>query len=271
MSELQPHTIDHIFGLRRSGHHAVINWLKSCYEAVGETVHHENSVYNRHLSNAISWNDATPEMVWQKAQGSDALLVSYEDVDIEQREDSPVYSGLQLPEHGYVVRDTIVLRDWYNLAASRLMLQAKNRSIGKHDGLIFGVDWRDIETRWLKYAGLAIQGGPDSAKFIGINYNYWFMSPTYKNELARKYGLSNCSSSVDEVPDFASGSSFDGRAKNGSGRAMNVLKRWQDLPPDLLPHYIRLISNPGLHKINKRLFDIDGPEVIESVRDRLAA
>jgi hypothetical protein len=266
-----PHTIDHIFALRRSGHHAIIEWLKGCYETNNEVSYHENSVYNRHLRHAQSWPDPAPEMIWQSAEDHDVLLVSYEDVDFDERWNSPAYSALRAPEYGETARSTIVLRDWFNFAASRLRYQANCTAIGKHDGLIFGLDWPEVEERWFKYANLVLNGDPESPSPICINYNRWCVDPGYRSALVQRYGVPNSDSRLDAVPDFGSGSSFEGRAMHGSGSAMNVLRRWEDLSLDLVERYEHLIGNTALGEINMNLFGIDQEAIVSSVQRRLVS
>ena len=264
------HSIDHVFGLRRSGHHAVIEWLKDCYAASDEKPIHVNSVFNRHLSFAQNWPDPTPEDIVEAGVGSTALLVSYEDVDYDERRSSPVFSTFQTPDYGDAIRETIVVRDWYNFVASRLKFQANCWSIDKLDGLVFGLEWSEVEKRWLRYADVAFNGGNDESRVIAVNYNSWFSDSEYRDQLATQYGLTNASSSLDIVPDFGTGSSFDGLTLQGKGRQMNVLNRWENLDPELLERYTRLISNPQLGEINRELFGIDQDTVLESVATRLA-
>lgn len=261
------HTINHIFGLRRSGHHAVIGWLQGCYEDSGETTYHENSVFNRHLWHAKNWPDPSPGTILSRASGSDVLMVSYEDVDIGRSNESPVYATLQPPEYKQKIKSTVIVRDWFNMAASRLTYQATCMDIGKYDGLIFGLDWTDLEARWLDYANLVNK----SSDYIGVNYNRWHTDIAYREKIAEQYELPDSDRRIDDVPDFASGSSFDSRTMHGRGKSMNVLQRWDDLRPDLLRRYKSLINNPVFGEINMRLFGIDQDLVLDRVNRRLKA
>jgi hypothetical protein len=257
-----PRTIEHVFGLRRSGHHAIIGWLASCHEAVGETVHHENSVFNQHLNMPPHWPDPTPEVVWRRGRGHDVLVVNYEDVDFAHREESPTYAALQSPAFGQIVRDTLVVRDWFNFAASRLKYQAEQAAAGRLDSLMFGLEWPALQDRWLQYAQIAASNATDPTC---INYNNWYAQGDYRVEIASAYGLPNSDATLDAVPEFGSGSSFEGTATDGHGSGMNVLRRWENLDEGLVDRYKRLISNPVLGKINRELFDIDQEEVLSTV------
>jgi len=261
-----PHTVDHIFGLRRSGHHAVINWLAGCYEAAGERPTHDNSVFNAHLLPFEShWPDPSPATVWERNLGHDVLLVSYEDVDLDERNDSPNYHELRPPKFGNATKDIIVVRDWFNFVASRLKYQADQAETQRHYSLIFALDWSEVQARWLQYAGLALRGDQDSPGLVTVNYNQWFANPEYREGVAEKLGLPDSENGLDHVPDFGSGSSFDQRSMDGNGRQMNVLRRWEGLDPALLQRYKRLIYNPVMGEINQRLFGIDQAEVLASV------
>ncbi|HEX5797633.1 MAG TPA: hypothetical protein VFX86_04570, partial [Candidatus Saccharimonadales bacterium] len=96
-----PDTIDHVFTMRRSGNHAVIDWLKACYEAGDQTPYHINDVFNDHLPHlppAMRGSDPSPTAVWQDGEWRDVLILSYEDVDPNRRSASPIYTLLQPPQ-----------------------------------------------------------------------------------------------------------------------------------------------------------------------------
>ncbi len=265
-----PHTIEHVLGLRRSGHHAVLKWLQGCHEEAGSTTRFDdiktNSVYNNHLQPFLPhWPDPSPEAVWAEGAGYDVLFVSYEDVDPDKQQGSPVYRALRAPEYGHVARETVVVRDWFNFVASRLTYQAKNAEKGRHNSLIFALEWPEVVERWLKHAQLALGGIETQQGRIAVNYNQWFTSHEYREEVALHYGLPNSDCNIDLVPALGSGSSFDGRTLDGYGSQMNVLRRWQELNPTLHQRYKRLVSNPLMGEINQQLFGIDQDAVLKEV------
>ncbi|HEX5797474.1 MAG TPA: hypothetical protein VFX86_03725, partial [Candidatus Saccharimonadales bacterium] len=164
------------------------------------------------------------------------------------------------------VRDTLVVRDWFNMAASRLTYQAKYDEVTKYKtGRIFGLNWSEVEERWLRYAHLLMDDDTESSSLVCINYNRWFSEPDYRVELAARYGLPNSEATLDTVPHYGPGSSFNQLNMNGNGRTMNVLRRWENLDPGLAERYKRIINNPVLAEINYQLFGIDQEEVLASV------
>src|SRR6266571_1617841 len=114
ISEQEPH-IDHVFALRRSGHHAVMEWLRDCYRVQGLSVFHANSVYNEHLGWELHSPDPDPEMLLATADSYDVLMANYEDVAYKDRTYSPIFNALRAVNNGF--RDIVITRDWYNMVA----------------------------------------------------------------------------------------------------------------------------------------------------------
>ena len=103
----------------RSGHHAVVGWLQDQYIRSGATIEHHNNVCNAHLNYPLLQPDPSPKQILARSHASDVLVLNYEDLPYNKSGISPVYTALSTtPDRD--TRDVIILRDWYNVAASRL-------------------------------------------------------------------------------------------------------------------------------------------------------
>jgi len=97
-----------VYGMRRSGHHAFIGWLKHNFDAKygKQNVHYINDLYNNHSvkGDVLDWKvkelSAVPTNV--------LLIVSYEDV----------FTNESLLEQ-YETKKIVLIRDIINVAASR--------------------------------------------------------------------------------------------------------------------------------------------------------
>lgn len=149
-------------------------------------------------------------------------MISYEDCFLgtiakgffEENHDALVGRSLQR-------RDILILRDPFNLFASRLRAN-------------FGVVSNQIALRiWKQHA----------REFLGdrrylkqprtvINYNRWATEKAYRREIAEELELSFSDARRHQVPAAGNGSSFDGRRYNGNAGRMRTLERWQHFADD---------------------------------------
>jgi len=258
-----PKIVHQTFAMRRSGQRAIILWLQGCYESSGMSVKYEDSIFNATLPVEPHWPDPDAESLWQAAAGNDVLITNYQDVPYGRRGESVVYNSL----HHLVrdERDSLIVRDWYNLAASRLKYIAQQKSIGRFT-LVGALDWHEYARRWKEHAAVAIRAleNPEQSPAV-INYNHWFGSSIYRERIAARYGLVNSDEYLDEVSDSAYGSSFDGLSKQGHARTMNVLSRWNDLSGAYWPAYRQIleIDRHELDELNRRLFGLDSDKVLK--------
>lgn len=174
-----------IIGLRRTGNHAISQWIARQQPGVvwvlNNILVHDNP-YRHRIEYPPEQSD--PEWqtkhlaseAWGKFSIKDCLIHSYEDYSFEQifyskiEEKHDFYLGKSLEKY-----DVLILRDPFNLIASRLQsgkvpVRSKNKTM---------VDiWIDYakefvgETQYLKH------------NKICINYNDWFIHSDYKKQVA---------------------------------------------------------------------------------------
>lgn len=264
----QTRAIEHVFALRRSGHHAVIAWLQSCYELSGSSVIFANSVYDNHLGNHGQSTDKSPQFWWNAASSSNILITDYQDVAYNKRGNSPTYDFLQSDNTCIPNRDTVVVRDFYSVAASRLRFIRSPERAGTRAQKMSALSWQAVSERWSDHARLVAEAAETgNSDTVGVNFINWYSDSRYRERLAETYGLPNSDESLNSVPLFGQGSSFDGLNAQGNARSMKVLRRWESLDGELVSPYRRLIDETrhSIDGLNRQLFGFGYDEVVETL------
>lgn len=235
-------------GMRRSGNHLVINWIKK--QSDGPFVFYNNiKLHEEPLQRH-------KREVRVGGLGPSRMLLSYEDLTPEPVLESRVgevlrrYAG-DRPGAATVVA---ILRDPYNLFASRSQRwQDRLRDPEQR------AEWRALYHR---FADLFLDGAlPDGAvrngawtagrlPLVTISYNEFVMSRPYREEIARALGLTFTDRGLDEVPHYGWGSSFDGFAQ--SGARLEVFDRWRRWQDDA--DFRDLLDDPALLEKAGRIF-----------------
>ena len=202
-------TILQVIGLQRSGNHAIISWLASLFRA-------PDFLNNRHHDFFLQ----EAERARLRASAADCVIVSFEDAvrkfvhgrhlvrDIAplRAEDFPGTRCLTLH----------ILRDPYNNWASRVVAAEKRGLTGVPELATFIDSWLDLA---------AIQArDPDAV----ILYDRWAADAGYRRRICAAVGGRYSEATLDDIPAFGGGSSFQGRAQRPSYRQI----------AGRLPHYL---------------------------------
>lgn len=226
------------FSMRRSGHHAVINWILLNFQSY---VHYnncfskENELYTESERNIVKLGSFPYEI----------KILSFEDRPVFAHESHFWGSFESILAAGSVGRlyrkkNILVLRDAYNTFASRLK---KGIKIKKYDLDLWKIYAKEFlgETNFL---------GSDCIK---ISFNNWFSKKQYREDLALKFNRPNADKGLLDVPSFGDGSSFDGLDYNKNGQKMNVLKRWKSFYKN--KDYENVITDKEIKELNKKIFN----------------
>ncbi|ACK67825.1 conserved hypothetical protein [Rippkaea orientalis PCC 8801] len=250
-----------VIGLRRTGNHAIIQWLAQQQSGIIWTLNNlpvnENPYRHRYeypeKSDPPSLVQSLRTEAWGNFTPKDCIIYSYEDYSLEKvvseqfEAKHDLYLGPSLERY-----DVLILRDPFNLFASRL----KSEKIPvKHQGKTMADLWIEYakeflnETQYLK----------DNRK-ICINYNKWFCEEEYRREIAHQLELNFSNKGVNTVSHYGGGSSFDSKQFQGKANKMKVLERWQNFIDN--PSYHKLISNKELIDYSERIFGyLPGTEI----------
>jgi hypothetical protein len=262
-----------IFGLKRSGNHAIIFWL---LQHLGRHTIHLNDVTgespydscteinarglplwrckpklwhlcrNFWLKGAIEYKKKDHEVNWSYIRHfspKDCLILSYENRFLDddayaafgQRHDFHV--GCSAQHHRVVV-----LRDAFNLFASL-----------HRAPFIPAEDMATCVRIYKQYAELFLDAHRQKEmNTICVNYNEWFSSRGYRIELASKFGVAIGGEPFLAVPSIGGGSSFDRNKKDGRAQRMKVLERWQACRND--PAYRAIFEDRRLVQLSEAVF-----------------
>lgn len=258
-----------VVGLRRSGNHAIINWIFKQESGNPIFINHtrvlENPYRDVYRDQRLKQKNPTlkgwrcDDIEWWKRESKgnfsvkDCLIYSYEDQELER----VTHPSFEKKHDFYLGRsqerfDVIILRDPFNLFASRLK---GNKSNVKTDFDLMNVySKRSLPELWLSYAKecLGETNVLTNNKTI-INYNLWFADTDYRKQVAEQLKLTFSDTGFNEVTRAGgAGSSFDGTAFSGDVTKMDVLNRWKTFADD--PAFQALFRDEQLIEYSRTIF-----------------
>jgi hypothetical protein len=246
-----------ITGMSRSGNHAIIHWIlsqaagRTCFVNCAEPRCNPFTTARPTADGRAVVASYRPFCEASERRGAhsrkDLLVVSYEDCflgpvasgEFERRHDEWVGKSLRRT-------DLIILRDPYNLFASRM-----RSGIG-------GVTQRAVLRIWKQHARevLGIRRYLDSGR-VAISYNRWVADRSYRRRLAAALGLAFTDAGRERVPATGNGSSFDGLSYDGRAQAMRTHERWRHFEHD---RDFTALFDDEVHELSRRIFGTCEPE-----------
>lgn len=237
----------HVIGVQRSGIHAIVNWL------IG---HFNNVIYLRDASIGFC-NSSYDYQYYENGSllkktktlfPSDCILFDHQNVDphcFNNLEADPAYQrsvqstikemNMNLfSEKKYII---LHVRDPFNNFASLYKL--------------FGNVKKSKIEIWKKIAKYHIKQFPE---FIYSNYNEWFQSEKYRQNLAKQLDLKLDERNFQKMMDNGGGSSFSKMKFQNNATQLDVFNRWKFYQND--KYYVNLFDNEILDLTNK-LFNIE--------------
>ena len=240
-------------GLRRSGNHAILHWLRS--QEPGAKFLNNVSVktspfrlYHLHFPHKGFRAEA-----WGKFEPKACFIYSYEDHSL-----SDIANSVNEKKHDLYIGktktryDVLVIRDPFNLLASRLRkgyLDVKTEGFSLVEMWIQHAKEYLGETTYLPHQKVA------------INYNLWFTDSHYRQKISTALDINFSDSGLDYVSSYGGGSSFDEQGLSGNARTMNVTSRWQLFSED--ERFLSLVRHKELLHYSDKVFGvIPGTELI---------
>lgn len=202
-----------IFALRRSGHHAILNWIA---RGIPNKTKHLNDVKLKGTS--VSGN--ITRNFNGKAKGPEVLIVNFETSSID-RIDEIKWDKINEIKGKRIVF-IYVERDPLNWMASTLQIRRKRKKkkgLGPIQHMIFQYKLNHKLAR-------------ERDDVLVIEFNKWFSDKKYRNEIAEELGFVNKDTGVDSVAREGGGSSFSGTSHNGKAKNLKVLERWKQFKSD---------------------------------------
>lgn len=251
-----------ILAQKRSGHHAIVNWIVSqcsgnvCYLNYAQpgTNPFSTASQNLRLEGLDNYNPLQIDYKKEaagKLTKKDYLIYTYEENQLHavltETFEQKRIAMLGSSDKAY---DILVIRDPFNILASRLKLERLqlSRQRGMSNSL------HDCKELWKSYAREYL-GVTQHRKQTPVNilYNQWFKSPDYRKHVSQTLGLEFNDASLNTVRhEYGGGSSFDENRFHGRAQKMRVLERWKVFVKD--PEYRALVRDPELFELSIEIF-----------------
>lgn len=219
----------YIFGLRRTGNHAIINWLHGHCSTTSE---HFN---NQRLSQNLLWEPKT-------STPRELVTVSFEEQKLPGSR--PFILNEKILGEAKSIQCAVVMRDPFNLFASRF----KHKPLRKQTI----ARMRYFTDLWKGYAREYLGQTQILPNCVPVSFNKWFYDEAYREELSRAFGFVSSSNVIEGVSPKGHGSSFDGLKYNGRAQEMKVLERWRHLAKDR--QYRKIFEDEELIKLSDQIF-----------------
>lgn len=254
-----PGPVLRVFGMRRSGNHAIINWLARNAPG-GRSVFFNNCTAGRDPFASFraveidgrrrpgSAGDNPAEFARRAGDGA-AVIFSYEDAMPNERRKRPVSVGV---DEGAIDFEVIVCRGFLNWAASLLRKLQGNPAYGAHQRV--AIVLRAVELYSLML-DLAI--AEEELGLVVIRYDDWIAQPAYRAGLLERLGFERRDDTLGEVQRYGNGSSFQKEAV--SAEDLRPENRWREMSDD--PEYRIVLwlaaQDAGLRDKLSRVFPAD--------------
>jgi hypothetical protein len=213
-------------GLKRSGNHAIINWLLG---------HAPFEFFNNVIwINPILNGEPYPPR-YENLDGLLATRIASRYERLKLRWTRPVMVSLE--DHPLTVSpfvhperldpvNVLILRDPRNVFASRI------RMVKRLDVACFKTDEASIRhfvELWKSHAREFVGATSLLQRKVCVYYNAWCANEDYRRSVSRQLRLTFTDAGFNQVSDEGGGSSFDGLEYDGKGSQMNVLNRHAQL------------------------------------------
>jgi hypothetical protein len=229
-----------VCALQRSGHHAVMEWLRSM---LALKYGKESVVFMNWINEYRNTLDPFNNDPGKAQQPREALIYNFEDCGLYMPTASSkfVHRIVGSSEKRFNV---LIIRDVYNLLASRMERTRKQNKPFTHPYNLF------IQL-WIEHAKAAVNAETGVGSiFDVIKYNNWFESEDYRKHVSKHLELPYCDDTLDTISQAGEGSSFIGI--HGTARKLDVLSRWKNYRSD--EEYIQLVHSAETANLNQDLF-----------------
>ncbi len=258
-----------IVAQQRSGHHAIINWIRANLSTPSvflNTCSHIKNPLEKHqtatLFDPAIMNEVNLSEIQLLERGfcADKLLI----YNFEEKK----LLTIRLM-HNVINRTAwlgpasrfdriLVIRDPYNLMASKLRWH-RGCNVKPSIEALYGA--RDM---WIRYAEAYLRSLRSGA-YLGIDYNTWFTSNESRETYAERLGLASSDKGLDRVARYGPttwGDSFDGMSYDKNAQQMNTLRRWETYADDQL--FRDLVMYDPLRKRAAAIYS-GMPEIVEAL------
>ncbi len=250
----------HFAGLRRSGNHAIINWLKQNVNPEGSEFLHYNNVYSTRIP--LSLQDIQDD-VHKNTNENLFVILSYEDVSLQIIPTLPtvVDQDSILKKEERDTKTMILLRDPFNSFASRLELLRRYERENIMSS-IRNVPWQEVQELWKGYAKEYLGQTSLLSNKVLVNFNQWNKDKAYRDELLKTHFGQEINNDIgrNTLSRDGGGSSKDLQSYDGRASEMKLEERWVDFVQD--KEYRRLLDKETFVLSEQIFGHIPGTEIL---------
>ena len=204
-----------VIATRRSGHHAIINWLDSILPNQGVFIEDTDWVYNKPLfipnlkDSFIEYLDHDLSVKTKPINSS-----SYCIFNIEERELSHIKECIAKSSGWSNVHLIINHRSFLNFLSSKINHPIEGQEKNLNNGI----------TRWVEYSNEILKPLIFD-NFTTILFDKWVQSLDYRKTISDIFGGNIINEVTNKVPKNGMGSTFEGMSKKDNAKSMDVLNR----------------------------------------------
>jgi hypothetical protein len=241
-----------LFGLQRSGNHAIIGWIAQQFtEPVyffNNITHFKDPITCWHVGSVHNAYKLPPkggvELETIRSVKKNILILSYENLSLNKLGNNEIVPNHdQLLGSSCVIKHILLLRDFFNWVSSRLKLFDYRQQFTNDQAERIEL----LAIQWLAYAreytGRTNYFGDNY--LVRINYPNWASDPVYRALILEHLEIPFFDNTNRYIPNVGGGSSFDGVAYAGNAEGMDINnrstffledERFQDAPRALKIH-----------------------------------
>ena len=153
----------------------------------------------------------------------------------------------------------LILRDPFNLFASRVMFGYKNAG---HE--IYGINKKKLNKLvglYKLYAKEYLGETNYVSNKVNISYNNWLSDEEYRREVLKRLGMPILNTNINRVSKYGDGSSFGQKCINSKKDKMELMERWKKFAGDKF--YRNIFNDTELVELSKKIFGtIPGTEIL---------
>lgn len=218
-----------IYGLRRSGNHGIINWIMANHYGRGcflNDVGFPRDNPQRICKSLPAFKNFEYIKSVNLNHKPNIVIASYENRNLEEVLNYEVYQNHCEANYKYVDSyQIVILRDFYNLAASCYQSLKDNKEFLKTRSSDVIDDTEAFANIWVQYAEAFLE----NPRVIGIDYDGWVSSKKYRDSISDTLEFKNFENGLNSVASYGYGSSFEkGNKKKASSLYISRWKRFKE-------------------------------------------
>lgn len=238
-----------LYGLKRSGNHAIVNWLRPQlrFQFVNNAIPIAPILEGRAMPrDDVDFHDWARRAMTHPVSAN-PMLISFED--------HPVGTRLYRMSDGLDESSILLIRSFENCFSSRIRKAFSISRIAypRENNWIM----RRSVKLWKEHAEEYIRSSSSSSKVMPIYFDEWFKNRNYRETIASVLGCPFNDEGFLSVSTHGGGSSFDGTMYNGMSSKMELSNRRSFLAHQEEQLLSEIHADPEIHQLEAALREMD--------------